>query len=102
MPLNDLLAQAEPASPVSDEVRIAQMEKLVERTLGVPASELGTLEMRDSTPTLVFQHEGAEHTLTWKREMMGNIIWTLDSRKQITFSGDRQKDMRRLQEALSG
>ncbi|NJK81339.1 MAG: hypothetical protein HC914_16205 [Chloroflexaceae bacterium] len=86
MALSDLVASA--AEPFTPEERIAQTEKLVQRTFGVPAGELGELAMLDGRPVLTIQHNGAAHALTWSRDPKGRVVWNVDGTPAMGVGGD--------------
>lgn len=96
MALKDLTP---PTPTLSDAERIRQTERLVARTFATSVSDLGTVEMRDGQPALVFDHEGELHTLTWRRDMNGVIHWTLDGRRDLILSTP-ERAIRTLMEAL--
>lgn len=75
MALNDLVAAT---SSISDEDQLAQTAKLVERTFGRPAAELGELAMADGAPALTFAHNGASHILTWERDHNSAPVFKVD------------------------
>lgn len=84
MALTDLIPQ--PVT-ISDEDRVAQTVTLIERSFDTEIGNLGAVEMRDGKPTLIFSHEGAEHTLTWERQASGAIFWWLDGDTKIILGG---------------
>lgn len=81
MGLNELVEQTALAG-VDDATRLGWTEKLVQRTFGVAASELGTVAMVDGDAVLQFDYNGS-HTLTWKRIATGVITWTLDGKRFV-------------------
>ena len=101
MALTDLLDKPSYDAHITDEVKIAQAQKLVSRIFGVEdASQIGTVEMRNGRPTLLVEHNGANHELHYRRKGRGDIAWTVDGgTKEYVFGGDRA--VQALLEALS-
>lgn len=83
----DTLVQAGAGPVFTDEERIAQTEKLIERAFGVPAADVGRVEMRDGAPVVVVSYKGGEHTLSWARDHRGRIAWTLDGKRPVLGIG---------------
>jgi hypothetical protein len=75
MALSDLVATA---ATISDGDQLAQTSKLIERTFGTPAAQLGTLAMLDGRPALTFTHNGADHVLTWERDRNSAPFFRVD------------------------
>lgn len=98
----DSLLHQESGAPFDDETRVAQTHKLLKRTFGDAAGELGTVEIRDGQPTLAFQYGGAAHTLTWSRQPGGAIVWFLDGNDKPLVLGDQDRALRVLANALGG
>lgn len=74
MALSDLVTAP---APISDEDRLAQTTRLIERTFGQPVTDLGDLSMLDGEPTLTFEHNGT-HALTWERDRNSAILFKVD------------------------
>lgn len=99
MPIDDLVS-SERVSPFSEQDRIDHTQKQVQRTFGVDASELGTIQPDGDRAVLVINHNGKERRLSWRRGQRGVINWHLDdSEKPLTLSGGNNP-LARLREAL--
>lgn len=85
MPLNDLIA---PPLELSDEDKIAQTEKLIERTFNTTAAQLGEVKIIDGGAALVFTHNGAAHTLTWERDRNSAIVYKVDGKPVPGLGGE--------------
>lgn len=88
MALTDLIKESS-GEIFTPEERIAQTEKLIERAFGVPAGDVGVVQMLDGQPALLVDYSG-EHYLTWARDGRGRVIWTLDGKRTVSgIGGDR-------------
>ena len=76
MPLESLVGTR--VDPFTSEDRIMLTEKMVERTFGVPASDLGTVQMEGDRAVLTMEVDGKKRTLRWKRHQRGQIQWFVD------------------------
>lgn len=85
MPLSDLLT---PPANLSDEDKIAQTAKLVQRTFGVEASQLGEIRIVDGAPVLAFSHNGRDHILSWERDRNSAVVWGVDGVKVPGLGGE--------------
>jgi len=99
MPLSELTGQAR-VSPFSEEDRIHHMQLMVQRTFGVEASELGTIEIDYDRGALVIQHDGKERRLRWRRGQRGAIHWHLDDNERPLRLSGGNNPLARLREAL--
>lgn len=74
--------------PFTPEDRIMHTEKVAERTFGVPASELGTVEMSGDRAVLIVEVDGKKRVLRWKRHTRGQIQWFVDDNETpLALSG---------------
>lgn len=65
-------------SPFTEEDRIMHTTKMVERTFGRPAADIGTVEMQGDRAVLVIDWGGKKRTLRWTRTGKGAIHWFVD------------------------
>jgi len=101
MSLQDL-ATAPKESPFSKEDRIMHTTKMVERTFGVSASELGTIEMDGDRAVLVLEVAGTRHVLRWRRSQRGQVQWFAgDDDKPLALAGGNNP-LARLYQELGG
>jgi hypothetical protein len=101
MGLEELTTKS-PASIFSDEDRIMHTTKMVERTFGVEASQIGEIVMKDDRAVLNFNYKGTQHTLRWERTGRGGIVWFVDDSTQGIVLGEPGRAMQRLVTALGG
>lgn len=101
MPLQDLVQQ-ESTGVITDADRIMHTTKMVERTFGVAASNLGDVVVQDGRAVLSFDYAGAKHTLRWERQSSGGIFWYLDGSAKAIVLSSSDRALTRLQEALDG
>lgn len=86
MPIADLVSPAAPTFP--PEVQLAQTAKLIERTFGVPAADLGELAMHDGIPGLTVTHKGAQRLITWERDNKARVVWRIDGMPVLGIGGE--------------
>lgn len=79
MALDDLIKTQE--STVTDEDRIQWTRKMVERTFGVPADQLGAVELVDGNAVVQVEYNGSTHQLSWQRQSTGAIFWFVDGER---------------------
>jgi len=99
MSLSDLV-DAPTTSPFSEDDRRMHTEKVVARTFGVEAAQLGTIEMDGDRAVLVIQHNGDRRVLRWRRSSRGDIQWYADEdERPLALSGGGNV-LLRLRQAL--
>lgn len=84
MALSDLAA---PAATISDEDKLAQTAKLIERTFGRPAEEWGSLSIVNGAPAFTFEHNGT-HVLTWERDRNSAPVFKVDGKVVSGLGGE--------------
>src|ERR1043165_752292 len=87
-------------SVFSQEDRIMNTTKMVERTFGLPVGDVGEVIMQDDRAVLSFTYKGAAHILRWLRTQRGGIAWYLDDSEQPILLGEPGRAMQRLVRVL--
>lgn len=100
MPLENLVGTR--VDPFTPEDRIMHTEKMTERTFGVPASELGVVQMDGDRAVLIIEVDGKKRVLRWKRHQRGQVQWFVDdNEKPLGLSGGGNV-LARLHQELGG
>jgi len=90
------LAKASTTSVFTEDDRIMHTQKMVERTFGMPASDLGQIILLNSHAILSFEYNGQVHTLRWQRTERGAIVWYLDESERSIVLGEQARALARL------
>lgn len=96
MSLADLVTTS--AAPLSNAEHIDRMKKLIARTFGVEADQIGAVEMVDGNATLKMQHEGRDVVINWGRDAKARVIWYINGSPALGLGGDNA--LGKLQAAL--
>lgn len=99
MPLEQLTG-GDRVSPFTPQDRIDHMAKQVQRTFGVEASELGTIESDGDRAVLVVEHAGKTHRLTWKHGQRGVVNWYVDDSDRPLLLAGGNNPLARLRASL--
>lgn len=88
-------------SPFTPEDRLMHTTKMVERTFGRPAEEVGRVELDGERAVLIVSWAGKDRKLRWARSSRGAIQWYVDDDPTPIVLGTSTTAPRLLAQALN-
>lgn len=75
-------------NPFTPEVQGDHLRKLVLRSFGVEADQLGRVEVDQAGAALVIDVDGRARRLTWGRDGRARVIWFVDGQQVKNLGGE--------------